>query len=409
MIPSVRTSSVNSGSLSHAVSRSNELISCCRTAWKIQQQQHSQLQQSPDPPSLPNFRLADTNGQPPGSLMILEEGLTLLRAMEYGLKQLQVLVRRRGNTNDPTQEIAVLEQQLEQDSQELTAFCQQLLNTRRSSKQAKAHWEFVVEWFQQVANHYSSQIKACRKIRGDVVAEQAQQRKKLMVDSNKRTVSSSRRPASSMATPLFDSPLFTANQNGQSQTLATPSSGTISRPSNGPPLADASNGSLSSSSTRSSSTTSLYYGAGHGGYGGYGGNGVVGGAGIRQRKGENVASSSTSMDYQQQEEEEKVHQQIQLRKQQRATHQRLNEAHQAETMLGELGQLFGKMSNLISQQGEVLDKIEDDVEAAHTDILAGQEELTNLYSLKKGNRPLIIKTFLVLNFLIIFMRAYKGK
>jgi syntaxin 5 len=116
------------------------------------------------------------------------------------------------------------------------------------------------------------------------------------------------------------------------------------------------------------------------------------------------------MDYsmqQEEEEEEKVHQQIQQRKQQRETQQRLNEAQQAETMLGELGQLFGKMSSLISQQGEVLEKIEDDVEAAHLDIIAGQEELTNLYSLKKGNRPLIIKTFLILNFLIVFMKAYK--
>ena len=133
---------------------------------------------------------------------------------------------------------------------------------------------------------------------------------------------------------------------------------------------------------------------------------------MRQRKGETVASTSsttTVADYalQQQEEEEKVHQQIQLRKQKRHTQQRLNEAQQAETMLGELGHLFGKMSTLISQQGEVLEKIEDDVEAAHADIIAGQEELTTLYSLKKGNRPLIIKTFLILNFLIIFMRAYK--
>lgn len=116
-----------------------------------------------------------------------------------------------------------------------------------------------------------------------------------------------------------------------------------------------------------------------------------------------------TMDYssQQQEEEEKIHHQIQQRQQQRQTQQRLDEARQAETMLGELGQVFGKMSTLISQQGEILEKIEDDVEAAHTDVIAGQEELTNLYSLKKGNRPLIIKVFLILNFLIVFMKAYK--
>lgn len=354
------------------------------------------------------FRLADTHDEsPPASLIILEEGLTLLRAMEYGLRQLQVLVRRRGHSNDPTQEIAVLVQQLEQDTQELTTFCQQLLNTRRRSKQANMHWEFVVQWFQQVANHYSSQLQACLKLRGDVLAEQAQQRKKLIVDSKKKAAPSSRRPASSAATPLFDSPLFTVNQNGHA-------TGAVSRHGNAPhSSARTSNGSDPSSPNPSSASSSFYYGAGAGGYGGYGGYaGVVEGAGMRQRKGGNVASA-TSMDYQHnqqdQEEEEKVHQQIQQRKQHRETQQRLNEAQQAETMLGELGQLFGKMSTLISHQGEVLDKIEDDVEAAHADVLAGQEELTNLYSLKKGNRPLIIKTFLVLNFLIIFMRAYKEK
>ena len=77
-------------------------------------------------------------------------------------------------------------------------------------------------------------------------------------------------------------------------------------------------------------------------------------------------------------------------------------------MLGELGQLFGKMSNLITHQGETLEKIEDDIENAHNDVIAGQEELTKLYHIKKGNRPLIIKTFAILIFLIVFMRRYKN-
>jgi syntaxin 5 len=86
----------------------------------------------------------------------------------------------------------------------------------------------------------------------------------------------------------------------------------------------------------------------------------------------------------------------------------LDEARQAETALGELGTLFGKMSSLIVEQGETLEKIEDDVEAAHADVMAGQDEIAKLYSIKKGNRPLIIKTFAILIFLIIFMRGYKN-
>jgi hypothetical protein len=56
----------------------------------------------------------------------------------------------------------------------------------------------------------------------------------------------------------------------------------------------------------------------------------------------------------------------------------------------------------------VIDKIEDDVEAAAVDVQKGQNVITDVYSLKKGNRPLIIKVFATLIFVIIFMRFYKG-
>lgn len=380
------------------------------------------------PPPMPTFQLASMEAAPPQSLMVLEDGLTLLRAMEFGLKQLQGLVRRRGHTNDPTQEIAQLVQQLEQDTRELTDFCQQLLRQRRSSKQDKRHWELVVEWFQQVANHFSTQLQKCLKVRGEVLADQAQQRKKLMVDKNNKhpnrprsTLPSARSAAA--ATPLFDSPLFSAqhqalSSNGKASTLHTHNDATSS---NG----ISSNNTLSQStknttdpnpyargSTSASSSNGYGQGYGGGGYGGYyGGYGStsssIGATGMRQRKGESVPSNTTqTIDYTQ-EEEEKVHQQIQQRQNKRQTQQRLDEARQAETKLGELGQLFGKMSSLISQQGEVMEKIEDDVESARAEVVAGQEELTTLYSLKKGNRPLIIKVFLILDFLIIFMRAYK--
>ena len=67
------------------------------------------------------------------------------------------------------------------------------------------------------------------------------------------------------------------------------------------------------------------------------------------------------------------------------------------------------MSTLITQQGETLDSIEDDVECALVDVSAGQEELTILYSIKKGNRPLILKTYAILIFLIVFMRGYRDR
>lgn len=63
---------------------------------------------------------------------------------------------------------------------------------------------------------------------------------------------------------------------------------------------------------------------------------------------------------------------------------------------------------MISEQSEQIDKIEDDVEAASVDVLKGQNSIQEVYSLKKGNRPLILKVFGVLIFVIIFMRFYKG-
>lgn len=500
-----QTNDKTSGSYTHAVSRSNELLSCAKTAWKIEQQkqiqqkqQQLQLQQRqggapppppPPPPPMPKLSLADMSVAP-HSLVVLEDGLTLLRSMEFGLKQLQVLVRRRGHTNDPTQEISSLVKQLEQDTKELTDFCQSLLHTKTVARsrglgrggrqqQEKKHWEMVVQWFQTVAQRFSKQLQECLQLRGTVLAELAQQHKKILEtngnDSNASNVNSgsnqhqstanggnglrstsryatstSSLRTAAAATPLFDSPLFAAPPpKAPSQRQPTPMSSTNGNYANGRPAngntANATSAtrnpyaggatvraSTSSSSTSSSaSSTSPYYSGSHS-YGGYGAGGGYGGGsaqygspapmGMRQRKagpggGPANAYYDNSHDLvlqeQQQEEQDpddekyKVKSQIQMRQQKRQTQQRLDEARQAESMLGELGQLFGKMSTLIVQQGEVLEKIEDDVEIAHTDIVAAQDELSKTYSLKKGNRPLIIRTFAILIFLIIFMRAYK--
>lgn len=99
---------------------------------------------------------------------------------------------------------------------------------------------------------------------------------------------------------------------------------------------------------------------------------------------------------------------LQQRQQERHSQQRLDEARQAESSLAELGNLFGKMSTLIAQQAEVLDKVEDDVEAAMVDVASGGKEIQTVYHIQKGNRPLILKTFLLLNFFIVFMKFYRG-
>ena len=104
--------------------------------------------------------------------------------------------------------------------------------------------------------------------------------------------------------------------------------------------------------------------------------------------------------------ESTIQQQIQLRRENRATKNRAAQARLAERSIAELGVMFTKMSSLISQQGEILERIEDDVEAAGLDIDAGHDELVKVYGMTKGNRGLILKVFGILIFLIIFMKLY---
>lgn len=69
---------------------------------------------------------------------------------------------------------------------------------------------------------------------------------------------------------------------------------------------------------------------------------------------------------------------------------------------------FFLLKTLLSAQSEQIDKIEDDIHAAAGDVEAGQNVIAEVYSLKKGNRPLILRVFGVLIFVIIFMRFYRG-
>jgi t-SNARE complex subunit (syntaxin) len=68
--------------------------------------------------------------------------------------------------------------------------------------------------------------------------------------------------------------------------------------------------------------------------------------------------------------------------------------------------LYGKMSSVIAEQNETVTLIEDDVEAAHTDVIRGSEQIGILYEIKKGNRPLILKTYGLLIALIVIMKLY---
>ena len=432
----------SSGTFKQAVCRSDEFLSCAKTSWKLRQQEIFNRQQQqrdpsnkipPPPPKNPTLSLASLERMP-SSLVVLEDSLTLLRAIEYGIKQMQSLVRRRGHTNDPAQEIGAIDVQLEQDFKELEeSYCKPILDIRRK-KQQQRHWELVVLWLREVALHHHKQLQDCKKLRANILTDQTQKRNKFVESnsSNKNKTNTGSglgaASASGAATPLFDNPLFTATRPSRNKTSSTKredrNSNIASQQSTPRRVQPAtSNGASNYYREKASSINGVgnratdsgyngaygaaYVGASSGGYAGYG-SGGYGSSGMRQRRGGNINVPYTAP-MQEQEEEEKIKSQIQMREQKRQTQQRLDDARQAESTLSEVAKLYSKMSTLISHQGETLEKIEDDVECALVDVSAGQEELTKLYSIKKGNRPLIIKTFMILNFLIIFMRGYRDR
>ena len=67
-----------------------------------------------------------------------------------------------------------------------------------------------------------------------------------------------------------------------------------------------------------------------------------------------------------------------------------------------MGQLFSQMATLVSEQSEVIMRIEDDVEAGLVETLEAQRHLQTVHDITKGNRGLIIKIFLLL-LLFIFL------
>lgn len=510
---------------SHAVDRSNEFLSCAKTAVKVARSQHQKKIQQQQPHNNDNYQelwfmqiepsemalcnpmtlspSCNNNNATDSMKEIVEVGCDLLRTMDVHLNELEVLVRRRGQTNDPTNEITSLVYQLEQSVNNLTVLIQDkmtsiitLLNNRYKQQQKQKHYQMIQVWFQNAMQLYNKRMKDILAVRATVLAEQVKRRKRFVSStaphqsagatsssSNHETISnlsssmiSMNQNATMIATAKTyqQSPLFatipsipppqppTPSHATTSTTIepkhevlfdntvttitTTSTAATLPKPILPPPLPKTSGGVEQSTDvpityksdennynthqmppiTKSSYPNRNYYNNGNGkidgsyktnlsvrttpGYGGnvsnlsyYQGQHTSSSSmtGMRQRKGANVDSQH------QQYQSQFVAQQQQQQQQILAVNDlRLREARQAEKSLAELGSVFSKMSTIIIDQGETLNKIEDDIEAAQVDVTAGQQEITILYTLKKGNRMLIIKTFSLLIFFILFMRFY---
>ena len=66
-----------------------------------------------------------------------------------------------------------------------------------------------------------------------------------------------------------------------------------------------------------------------------------------------------------------------------------------------MGQLFSQMAALISEQSEVISRIEDDVEAGLADTEEASKSMDRFYEVAKGNRAMILKVFALLIFFVL--------
>lgn len=441
---------------SHAISRTAELLSVAKTSLRILQQNpeslHPDLQiLNPNDLALHNALYIPSNA----AMDALDEAFLTLKLLDSTVKTLSDLVKRRGSTNDPTEEIntaissfhsfskgilEVIQNSLPQ-SAVLSAYDDVIV---RATTHRVKHYEMVAKELQSRVEKRNKEFKSIMTLRGDVIKEQAMRRKQLLSANKPQThvngatknitaiplapksggmrVSKGFAPSSKAAKSQMNSPLFTM-QPTQSKPTPPPLMNNLN--TNGSGVAARANGSSNPESNPSRQHTapnpyraapSPGYGGASGayggGYGGANGGGYGGGKTGMRKRGGGPAGNSTSGYNPNQEDETKIHDsnsvqaQIQMRRENRQTQNRLESANQAEKSLAELTTMFSKMSNLIHTQGETLVKIEDDVEAAMDHVESGREEIVKLYEWTRGNRGLIIKVFAVLIFFIIFMKFY---
>ncbi|TMW68567.1 hypothetical protein Poli38472_006035 [Pythium oligandrum] len=81
---------------------------------------------------------------------------------------------------------------------------------------------------------------------------------------------------------------------------------------------------------------------------------------------------------------------------------RRQNAAQVESTIVEITGMYTQMATMVAEQGEIISRIDDDMNIAQANTEAAHGELLKLYSMVSGNRALILKLFLVL-LLVIFL------
>ncbi|KAJ1606339.1 syntaxin 5A-like protein [Cryptosporidium canis] len=77
-----------------------------------------------------------------------------------------------------------------------------------------------------------------------------------------------------------------------------------------------------------------------------------------------------------------------------------------QRMIGELAQIFQKVAGMVTQQEEMIQRIDEDITNTLSNVEHGHAELIKYYNYVKSNRGLIVKLFLLLIAFIIFFVVF---
>ncbi len=84
-------------------------------------------------------------------------------------------------------------------------------------------------------------------------------------------------------------------------------------------------------------------------------------------------------------------------------HARADAVRQVESTIVELGEIFNQLATMVSEQGELVERIDANVDETASNMHAGQNQLMMYYNSISGNRSLILKvSFVLLAFLIFW-------
>lgn len=81
---------------------------------------------------------------------------------------------------------------------------------------------------------------------------------------------------------------------------------------------------------------------------------------------------------------------------------RANAVRQVESTIVELGEIFNQLATMVSEQGELVERIDANVDETASNMRAGQNQLVMYYNSVSGNRALILKVSAVLLAFVIF-------